>query len=114
MLTWSIVLLVGAALGGLVLASLIFRNRTPPIPLALGHGAIAVTGVVLALLAAMQPDAPLAINYGVATLVLAALGGAFLFSFQLRGKAHPRVVVVLHALFAIGGVGTLVMVAIFR
>jgi hypothetical protein len=44
----------------------------------------------------------------VAVLALAALGGFFLLSFHLRGKPHPWVVVVLHALLAVGGLGCLV------
>jgi len=75
------------------------------VPLALGHGVLAATALVLALLVAIAPGVAAIVKYGVAVLVLAALGGFFLLSFHLRGKPHPRVVVVLHALLAVGGVG---------
>ncbi len=49
MLTASIVLLLYAALGGLVMAVGIFRGATPWVPLALGHGVLAAMALVLAL-----------------------------------------------------------------
>ena len=107
MLTASIVLLLYAALGGLVMAVGIFRGAKRWAPLALGHGVLAATALVLALFVLIATDAA-AIKYGVAVLVLAALGGLFLLSYQLRGKPHPWIVVVLHALLAVGGVGCLV------
>jgi peptidoglycan/LPS O-acetylase OafA/YrhL len=76
-------------------------------PLALGHGVLAATALVLALLESIATGVA-AIKYGVAVLVLAALGGFFLLSYHLRGKPRPWVVVVLHALLAVGGVGCLV------
>ena len=85
----------------------IFRGAKPWVPLALGHGVLAATALVLALLVAIATGVA-AIKYGVAVLVLAALGGFFLLSFHLRGKSHPWVIVVLHALPAVGGVGCLV------
>ena len=106
MLTASIVLFLYAALGGLVMVVGIFRGAKPWLPLALGHGVLAATALVLALLVAIETGVA-AIKYGVAVLVLAALGGFFLLSFHLRGNPHPRVVVVLHALLAVGGVGCL-------
>ena len=107
MLYASIVLLLYAALSGLVMAVGIFRRAKLWVPLAVGHGVLAATALVMALLVAIATGGA-AINYGVSALVLAALGGIFLLSFHLRGKPHPWVVVVLHALLAVGGVGCLV------
>ncbi len=107
MLTASIILFLYAVLSGLVMAIGIFRGAKPWVPLSLGHGVLAATALVLALLVAIETGVA-AITYGVATLALAALGGLFLLSFHLRGKPHPWVVVVLHALLAVGGVGCLV------
>src|SRR5450759_73215 len=107
MLTASIVLSLYAALSGLVMAVGIFRGAKPWVPLALGHGVLAAMALVLALLVAIATGVA-AIKYGIAVLVLAALGGFFLLSFHLRGTPHPWVVVVLHVLLAVGGVGCLV------
>src|ERR1700690_1429117 len=106
MLYVSIMLFLNAALTGLIMVVGIFRGAKPWMPLALGHGVLAATGLVLALLVAIASDVA-AIKYGVAVLVLTALGGFFLPSFHLRGKPHPWVVVALHALPAVGGVGCL-------
>jgi peptidoglycan/LPS O-acetylase OafA/YrhL len=96
-----------AALSGLIMVVGIFRGAKPWGPLALGHGVLAATGLVLALLVSIQTGAS-AVKYGVAVLVLTTVGGFLLLSFHLRGKPHPWGVVMLHALPAVGGVGCLV------
>ncbi|HEX7198683.1 MAG TPA: hypothetical protein VF213_04380, partial [Dongiaceae bacterium] len=112
MLATAIVLFLLAALGGIAMAVRIFRNARPPMPLALGHGALAAVALILALVAALAPAAAPLLKIGAAVLIVAALGGFFLFSFQLRGKPHPKAVVVLHALLAVGGVGCLALVVL--
>ncbi len=107
MLTASVILFMYAAISGLVMAVAIFKGAKRWVPLALGHGILAGTALVLALWVSAATADP-AIKYGVAVLLLAALGGFFLLSFHLRRKPHPWLVVVLHALFAVGGVGCLV------
>jgi len=107
MLYVSIILFLYAALSGLIMVVGIFRGATPWVPLALVHGVLAATALVLALLVAIATDLA-AIKYGVAVLVLTALGGFILLSFHLRGKPHPWVVVVLHVVPAVAGVGFLV------
>jgi peptidoglycan/LPS O-acetylase OafA/YrhL len=107
MLTASVILFMYAVLSGLVMAISIFSRAKRWAPLALGHGVLAATALVLAVLESITNDvAP--IKYGVAILITAALGGLLLLSYPLRGKPHPRVVVLLHALLAVGGVGCLV------
>ena len=112
MLYVSITLFLYVALSGLIMVVGIFRGAKPWVPLALVHGVLAATALVLALLAAIATDIA-AIKVGVAVLVLTALGGFILLSFHLRGKPHPWVVVVLHVLPAILGVGCLVF-ALFQ
>ncbi|MGP0082519.1 MAG: hypothetical protein ACLP0B_02655 [Steroidobacteraceae bacterium] len=112
MLTASIILFLYAVLTGLIMVVGIFRGAKPWVPVALAHGVLAITALVLALLAAITSDLA-ATKYGAAVLVLSAVGGFLLLSFHLRGKPHPWVVVVLHALPALGGVGCLVF-ALFQ
>lgn len=109
MLTWSIVLFLTAAVGGLVMAVKIFKGQVPPVLLAVGHGALAATALVLVLLAALAPAAPPLVKYGAGILVIAALGGFFLLSFHLRKLPHPKGVVAVHALVAVAGVGCLLL-----
>ena len=107
MLTASVILLMYVALSGLVMAVGMFKGAKPWPPLALGHGVLAAAALVLALLESIATgDA--AIKDGTSVLILAALGGFFLLGYHLRGKLPPWVVVVLHALLAVGGVGCLV------
>ena len=113
MLYVSIILFLYAALSGLIMVVGIFRGTKPWVPLAVGHGILAATALVLALLVAIAPGVAAIVKYGVAVLVLAALGGFFLLSFNLRGKPHPRVVVVLHALLAVGGIGCLAFALLY-
>lgn len=107
MLKIAILLFLIAALGGVIMAVRIFRDGRPSMVVAFLHGTFAATALLLAIWEAVRPGAAPLLKYGTAALVLAALGGFFLLSFQLRAKAHPKAVVVLHALLAVGGVGLL-------
>jgi len=99
-------LLVGA-LGGAVMAAIIFRGQRPPWALAIAHGALGALGLVLLLVAVAGGAAGL-IQAGLAVLVLAALGGFYLVSFHARNLDHPRPVIIVHALVAVVGVGLLI------
>ena len=98
MLMWAAIVFAIAALGGATLATLHFRGRTPlPMPLALLHGLLAATGLVLLIAAALtQPGFG---GLGLAALVIfviAALGGFYLFAHHLRGRPLPSAVVLIH------------------
>lgn len=108
-LTLPIALLILAALAGGTLATLHFRNRHLPMPLAALHGLLAASA--LALLAwPIVNGVPTADNVKTALgiLVLAALGGFTLLSFYLRGKRLPSALVLAHAALAATGLGCLV------
>ena len=109
MLTASVILFLYVALGGLVMAVRIFQGAKPSVPLALGHGALAATALVLVLLAAVPAGAAPLLKYAAAALVLATLSGFFLLSFHVRGKPHPKGIVVVHALVAVAGVACLAL-----
>ena len=110
MLGLAVVLFLAAALGGLYMATHIFRGRMPPVAIAVIHGGAAATALVVTIMAAMAPGAAPLVKYGAAILFVAALGGFFLASFHLRGVAHPKAIVVVHALAAVAGVGCLAAV----
>jgi hypothetical protein len=95
---WAAIVFAVAALGGVTLATLHFRGRMPlPIPLALLHGLLAATGLVLLIAAAlMQPGFGGLALAALVLFVIAALGGFYLFSFHLRGRALPSPVVLAH------------------
>ena len=107
MVVYAVVLFLIAAAGGLVMAARIFQGAQPPVPVAVLHGALAATGLVIAILAALAADAAPLVKAGAGILFIAALGGFFLLSFHLRKVAHPKAVVVIHALAAVAGVACL-------
>ena len=107
MVGYAVVLFLIAAVGGLYMAARIFGGAVPPMAVALLHGPLAATGLVLAIMAAMAADAVPLVKYGAGILFVAALGGFFLLSFHLRKAPHPKAVVVLHALLAVTGVALL-------
>jgi len=100
-MTVPIILFAIAACGGLLLAYLRVKNKLLPIPLALGHGLLAVSGIVALTMAVLGGDAPSQARVALGLFVLAALGGLTLFSFHLRKKPLPLAVVAVHGLVAI-------------
>lgn len=108
MLTTAVVLFVVAALGGLFMAVRIFQGRKPPRLVAALHGIAAASGLLVLLWAVVNSERAGTAGIALVVLVVAALGGFYLLGYDLRDRAHPRPVVVLHALLAVAGVGTLV------
>ena len=102
MQTATIVLAV-AALGGLGLATLrLLGIPRPPTWVALGHRAIAASGLGLLIYAAATTGVPPLAQLALGFFVLAAIGGGTLFlGFHLREKALPIPLVLGHGLFAI-------------
>ena len=99
---WAIVVLAVAAVGGITLAVLRLRGAPyPPTWMALGHGAVAATGLGLLIYAAAVPGIPLLGQISLGIFALAALGGGtLLLGFHLRGKPLPIPLVIGHGLTA--------------
>ena len=94
-----------AALGGLTLATIrLMGTPRPPTWMALGHGAVAATGLVLLVYAAIDPGIPFTAQVALGAMVLAALGGlGIFFGFHLRAKPLPIPLIVGHGLIAASG-----------
>jgi hypothetical protein len=106
MLTTTLVLFAIAALGGLTLAIMRFRGRAiPPMGLALVHGAVAATALVLLLI--------LALGTSGTNMQRIALG-FFIFSFHVRNKPLPIPMIVVHGLVAVASFVTLLAAAMGR
>ncbi|HQR03549.1 MAG: hypothetical protein JSR19_01890 [Proteobacteria bacterium] len=110
MLKYAVIVFCIAAVGGLVLAAHVLRNKFAPWALSLLHALLGATGLILTLILLVQGNAPQKVLIGLALLLLAALGGFFLASFHLRRKLPPKAVVVIHAGVAAAGLLTLVSV----
>jgi len=103
MLSVALGLFAVAAAGGLLMVILRVRSSAnPPLALALLHGALAATALVILLLqvangaaSGTMPTASLGL------FVLAALGGFLLISMHLSGRTIPLSVVGIHASAAV-------------
>ncbi len=101
-----------AAIGGLVMATRIWKGQFAPWALSLLHAALGATGLVLVGLLLLRGTGaqPLAIAFTL--LLVAALGGFFLASFHLRQKLPPKAIVAVHAAVAVAGFLTLASVVV--
>jgi hypothetical protein len=104
MIATSIGLFLVAAVVGIYMAARIFGGNVPPWIAVILHGALAASGLLVLLYSLYTGPQPMALMIGAGLLVVAALGGFFMFSFQLRSQAPPKAVVVVHALAAVLGV----------
>jgi hypothetical protein len=105
-LNTAALILVLAALGGLTMASLRLSGRPlPPTWLALGHGAIAATGLVLVAREAFIATLPGRGNLALGCIAAAAVGGLIMFfGFHRKGRPLPIPFVLGHGLLALTGV----------
>jgi hypothetical protein len=94
-----------AALGGLTLAGIrISGTPRPPTWMALGHGAVAASGLILLTYVAVRSSIPGLAQIALGIFVLAALGGAGIFlGFHVRGRPLPIPLIIGHGLTAIAG-----------
>ncbi|MGB7482238.1 MAG: hypothetical protein WA909_01080 [Castellaniella sp.] len=107
MINSALIIFALAALGGVVLAAHVLRNRFAPWLLSILHASLGAIGLILLLILLVQGSAPQQILIGFVLLVIAALGGFFLASFHMRQKLPPKAVVVVHAVVAVLGFLTL-------
>jgi len=104
MIVTSIALFLVAALFGLYMAARIFGGNLPPWIAVILHGVLAASGLLVLLYVLFTGLQTMAVVVGAVLLVIAALGGFFMFSFQLRKLPPPKAIVVVHAIAAVLGV----------
>src|SRR5687768_14102761 len=98
----SAILFAIAAAGGLVMAFIHFKqNKNPPVALAVLHGILAATALLILIWGVLQLGATPVLAWSLGLFVVAALGGFFLASFHLRKLRLPSPVVVIHASVAV-------------
>jgi hypothetical protein len=104
MIVTAIALFLIAALFGIYMALRIFGGGIPPWAAVILHGVFAASGLLVLLYALFTGTQSAAVTIAAVLLVIAALGGFFMFSYQLRKLPPPKAVVVIHALAAVIGV----------
>lgn len=101
-----ILLLIVAVLFGGILFSYVTRDRHPPKAIAVIHGLFAISGIITSIICALQ----LSILWSaVGVLVLAALGGATLFTWHLQKKPIPKAIAAFHGVFGLLGLSILIV-----
>ena len=105
------VLLVIAALGGMLMAGIRLAGKTnPPAWLAMAHGFLAAAPVVLLLYAACTVGLPTLALYGTVLFVIAALGGVTMnLGYHWKNLPLPLGLMIGHAVLAIIGFLLVVM-----
>jgi glucose uptake protein GlcU len=104
MLTVAAILFAVAAVGGLAMAYIHFsRAAHPPVVLAVVHGLFGAAGLVVLLIALMQTGVAGLGALALGIIVVAALGGFYLFSLHLRNRPLPSAVVLIHGAVAAAG-----------
>ena len=98
-------LLAITAVGGLLMAFIRFSGaERPPSWLAMLHGLLAASGLTLLLFAGFAYGIPRLAWIGIALLVLAAAGGAYLnLGFHDKRLPLPKPIIIGHALVAVAG-----------
>jgi hypothetical protein len=104
-----VILLGLAVLGGAGMILLRVRGGNPPLLLAMGHGAIAAAGLIALAIAVISGGLSGLPLIALLILVGAALGGAYVASFHLRGLLIPLDKAFFHGLLALGGYAVLLM-----
>lgn len=104
MITWSIGLFAVAALGGLTLLALRLRDAEgAPLGLAVLHGLLAATALVLLLIPVLRGEARGLAAAALAAFVVAALVGFYLFASHVRTGRFGVPPAIAHALVAVAG-----------
>lgn len=107
MLGTALIVFAIAAIGGVVLAMHVLRDKFAPWALSVIHALLGAVGLVLLIIMLAQGAAGQGLLIGFVLLLIAALGGFFLASFHLRKQLPPKAVVITHAGLAVVGFLTL-------
>ena len=102
MFNLAVLLIALGAVVGLYMAVQHFRGRTPPRGIvAATHGLLAVSGVIVLLIAARETGLRGAGPWALWLFGIAALGGLYLATQHMDQKPLPGSVIVVHALVAV-------------
>lgn len=110
MLTTALVVFAAAAVGGLILALHILRQKFPPWALSIVHAVLGAVGLVLLLVAVLDGTTSPIAMWALVLFAVAALGGFFLASFHYRQQLPHKAIVVIHAGVAVVAFGLLLSV----
>ena len=98
----AVPLIALGAVVGLYMAVQHFKGRTPPkAGVAILHGLLAVSGVIVLLLGVWEIGFGTAHTWALLLFGIAVLGGLYLVSHHMRQRPLPNAVIVIHGLVAV-------------
>lgn len=100
MTTIAAVLFSFSIIGGSTLAVMHIKKKQVPVIFALGHGAIAAAGLILLISALAQGISGSLLIISIVLFVAAAIGGFILFSFHIRSRPLPVLLIPFHGIVA--------------
>jgi hypothetical protein len=101
MLAYAVGIFGVGALGGVILSRFVARGQFAPWALSLLHGALGAIGFILVAISVLRDPISNPLIVAVALLVTTALTGLYLASRHYRNMLTPRMLVGIHATFAI-------------
>jgi hypothetical protein len=104
----SIGLFILAALFGLTVLFYILKDKPTPKLAVFIHGLIAASALLILLYYTYRNPTTILITSSI-LFIIAALGGFTLLSFDLRGKAIPKALALIHPIIAISGLIALIV-----
>ena len=103
-----------AAIGGVIMVSMKVQKKAIPLAYAIAHGILAAIGLVILIVNVAANTGIVLMNASLVLFLIAALGGFTLFSYQLRNKPFPNMLIGTHAVVAVIGFILLLVVVTVR
>lgn len=103
MVITAIVLITLAVILGAYLISFVLQGKNPPKGIALAHGTLAALGIIVLLIYALTTSGHHKHWESIIIFVVAATGGIYLFSRDIRHKKIPKWVAVVHGAIGLTG-----------
>lgn len=103
MVITAIILISLAILIGAYLLKYVLKDKHPPKAIVFAHGAFAVVGILVLLIYALTTEEHHKHWDSVAIFSVAAVGGLYMFSKDIRHKSVPKWVAIVHAGIALFG-----------
>lgn len=112
MLETALIIFAVAAIGGIVLALHVLRDKFAPWAVSIIHALLGASGLVVLLIAVAKGIGGSLAMMSLSLFVVAALGGFYLALTHLRQKLPAKVIVLAHASLAIIAFGVLLAVVL--
>lgn len=103
MVITAIVLISIAVILGGYLLSFVLKGKNPPKGIALAHGTLAALGIIILLIYALTTSEHHKHWESIMIFIVAAVGGIYLFSRDIRHKKVPKWIAVVHGVIGLTG-----------